>query len=89
MNEPNEERVRLSAERIDILATMVQTLRAELAQVTAERDMLNKLISTLVEDAAGGEAFITVGDLSEAKPIDIIQDGEGRDDEITVRVVYP
>lgn len=49
MNEPNEERAQLSAERIDILATMVQTLRAELARVTAERDRALQTIALLQE----------------------------------------
>jgi hypothetical protein len=48
---------------------------------------LRAIIGALVEDM-GGEAFLWVGKLAGAPTIEIRQEGEGRDDEITITCLY-
>ncbi len=49
---------------------------------------LRAIISVLVDDL-GGDAVIPVGRIVTASAIALEQDGEGRDDELMITVLYP
>ena len=75
-------------EAINLLYERIVMLEREYNKERDRADRAEKIISVLVDDM-GGEVEIPVGRIETASQVLIDQDGEGRDDELTITVLYP